>query len=133
MSLVSDGRPIDEQGQLSYVCKQGVLLHYFFFLRSFISSILISSLSFLSSILILSFPLFVRLFSFSPSLLLSFSPSFFPSVLLFFLSRSIFNSVVSLLLFSLSIFGIYIAPLQGNYSEPLPAQARAKIKVLRRL
>jgi len=30
----------------------------------------------------------------------------------------------------LSIYGIYIAPLQGNYSEALPAQARAKIKVL---
>jgi len=26
----------------------------------------------------------------------------------------------------LSIYGIYIAPLQGNYSEALPAQARAK-------
>src|SRR6218665_4083114 len=33
----------------------------------------------------------------------------------------------------LSIYGIYIAPLQGNYSEALPAQARAKRKVLRRL
>ena len=31
----------------------------------------------------------------------------------------------------LSIYGIYIALLQGNYSEALPAQARAKIKVLR--
>src|SRR6218665_1653744 len=31
---------------------------------------------------------------------------------------------------NLSIYGIYIAPLQGNYSEALPAQARAKIKVL---
>jgi len=30
----------------------------------------------------------------------------------------------------LSIYGIYIAPLQGNYSEALPAQARAKWKVL---
>ena len=29
----------------------------------------------------------------------------------------------------LSIYGIYIAPLQGNYSEALPAQARAKRKV----
>jgi len=28
----------------------------------------------------------------------------------------------------LSNYGIYIAPLQGNYSEALPAQARAKIK-----
>ena len=27
-----------------------------------------------------------------------------------------------------SIYGIYIAPLQGNYSEALPAQARAKGK-----
>jgi len=27
-------------------------------------------------------------------------------------------------------YGIYIAPLQGNYSEALPANARAKIKVL---
>jgi len=26
----------------------------------------------------------------------------------------------------LSIYGIYIALLQGNYSEALPAQARAK-------
>src|SRR6218665_2334151 len=33
--------------------------------------------------------------------------------------------------FYLSIYEIYIAPLQGNYSEALPAQARAKIKVLR--
>ena len=33
----------------------------------------------------------------------------------------------------ISIYGIYIAPLQGNYSEALPAQARAKRKVLRRL
>ena len=33
----------------------------------------------------------------------------------------------------LSIYGIYIAPLRGNYSEALPAQARAKRKVLRRL
>ena len=33
----------------------------------------------------------------------------------------------------LSIYEIYIAPLQGNYSEALPAQARAKIKVLRSL
>ena len=33
----------------------------------------------------------------------------------------------------LSIYGIYIALLQGNYSEALPAQARAKIKVLRSL
>ena len=31
----------------------------------------------------------------------------------------------------LSIYGIYIVPLQGNYSEALPAKARAKIKVLR--
>src|SRR6218665_3733022 len=31
----------------------------------------------------------------------------------------------------LSIYEIYIAPLQGNYSEALPSQARAKIKVLR--
>src|SRR6218665_1035303 len=30
--------------------------------------------------------------------------------------------------FYLSIYGIYIAPLQGNYSEALPAQARAKRK-----
>jgi len=28
--------------------------------------------------------------------------------------------------YSLSIYGIYIAPLQGNYSEVLAAQARAK-------
>src|SRR6218665_182068 len=33
----------------------------------------------------------------------------------------------------LSIYEIYIAPLQGNYSEALSAQARAKIKVLRSL
>src|SRR6218665_498055 len=33
----------------------------------------------------------------------------------------------------LSIYGMYIALLQGNYSEALPAQARAKIKVLRSL
>jgi len=33
----------------------------------------------------------------------------------------------------LSIYRIYIAPLQGNYSEALPTQARAKRKVLRRL
>jgi len=32
--------------------------------------------------------------------------------------------------FYLSVYEIYIAPLQGNYSEALPAQARAKIKVL---
>ena len=32
-----------------------------------------------------------------------------------------------------SVYGIYIAPLQGNYSEALPAQARAKRKVLRKL
>src|SRR6218665_1055090 len=34
---------------------------------------------------------------------------------------------------NLSIYGIYIAPLKGNYSEALPAQARAKRKALRRL
>src|SRR6218665_2446993 len=28
--------------------------------------------------------------------------------------------------FYLSIYGIYIAPLQGNYSEALPAQSRTK-------
>jgi len=33
----------------------------------------------------------------------------------------------------LSICEIYIVPLQGNYSEALTAQARAKIKVLRSL
>src|SRR6218665_2205924 len=33
----------------------------------------------------------------------------------------------------LSIYGIYIALLQANYSEAFPAQARAKIKVLRSL
>jgi len=32
-----------------------------------------------------------------------------------------------------SINEIYIAPLQGNYSEALPAQAWVKIKVLRNL
>jgi len=32
-----------------------------------------------------------------------------------------------------SIYRIYIAPLQGNYSEALPAQALAKRKVIRRL
>jgi len=37
------------------------------------------------------------------------------------------------LLLILSIYGIYIAPLQANYSEAFPAQARAKRKVLRRL
>ena len=31
----------------------------------------------------------------------------------------------------LSIYEVYIMPLQGNYPEALPAQARAKIKVLR--
>jgi len=31
--------------------------------------------------------------------------------------------------FYISIYGIYIAPLKGNYSEALPAQARAKRKV----
>jgi len=31
------------------------------------------------------------------------------------------------------MYGIYIVPLQGNYSEALPAQARAKITVLRSL
>jgi len=31
----------------------------------------------------------------------------------------------------LSIYEIYIAPLQGNYLGALPAQARAKIKVLK--
>ena len=34
---------------------------------------------------------------------------------------------------SISIYKIYIAPLQGNYSEALPTQAQAKIKVLRSL
>ena len=38
-----------------------------------------------------------------------------------------------ILAFYISIYGIYIAPLQGNYSEALPDQARAKRKVLRRL
>ena len=33
----------------------------------------------------------------------------------------------------LSIYEIYIAPLQGYYSEAIPAQARAQRKVLRRL
>jgi len=33
----------------------------------------------------------------------------------------------------LSIYEIYIVPLKGNYSEALPAQARVKIEVLRRL
>src|SRR6218665_16960 len=32
--------------------------------------------------------------------------------------------------FYLSIYGIYIAPLQGNYSEALPAQARGKMEGL---
>jgi len=36
-------------------------------------------------------------------------------------------------LIHLSICGIYIALLQGNYSEALPAQACAKRKVLGRL
>ena len=31
---------------------------------------------------------------------------------------------------TLSIYEIYLAPLQGNYSEALPAQAWVKIKVL---
>ena len=35
--------------------------------------------------------------------------------------------------FYLSIYEIYIAPLQGNYLEVLPARARVKIKVLRSL
>src|SRR6218665_755929 len=34
---------------------------------------------------------------------------------------------------NLSIYGIYIAPLQGNYSEALSAQAWPKIKILRSL
>jgi len=33
--------------------------------------------------------------------------------------------------FYLSIYGIYIAPLQSNYSEALPAQARTKISGFR--
>ena len=33
----------------------------------------------------------------------------------------------------LSIYGIYIAPLQGNYSEALPAQAQVKIKGFKEL
>jgi len=33
----------------------------------------------------------------------------------------------------LSIYEIYITPLQGNYSEAPPAQCRAKIKVVRSL
>jgi len=41
------------------------------------------------------------------------------------------GSVASSVPIYLSIYEIYIAPLQGNYSEALPAQARAKIKVLR--
>src|SRR6218665_1291085 len=44
-----------------------------------------------------------------------------------------FSSSVRWSTIYLSIYGIYIAPLQGNYSEAIPAQARAKIKVLRRL
>jgi len=40
-----------------------------------------------------------------------------------------YNYVLQYLSIYLSIYGIYIAPLQGNYSEALPAQARAKIKV----
>jgi len=32
-----------------------------------------------------------------------------------------------------SIYGIYIAPLQGNYSEALPAQAQVKIKGFKEL
>ena len=40
------------------------------------------------------------------------------------------DEVTEVYLSYLSIYGIYIAPLQGNYSETLPAQARAKIKVL---
>ena len=34
----------------------------------------------------------------------------------------------SVLIVYLSIYGIYIAPLQGNYLEALPAQARATNK-----
>ena len=33
----------------------------------------------------------------------------------------------------LSVYGTYITPLQGNYSEALPAQARTKRKVLSKL
>ena len=46
------------------------------------------------------------------------------------LALHVFPKILSIYL---SIYEIYIAPLQGNYSEALPAQARAKIKVLRSL
>ena len=42
-----------------------------------------------------------------------------------------YNTTLSIYL-SISIYRIYIAPLQGNCSEALPAQAWAKWKVLRR-
>src|SRR6218665_17246 len=45
-------------------------------------------------------------------------------------NRGYTNYILSIYL---SIYRIYIEPLQGNYSEALPAQARAKGKVLRRL
>jgi len=35
------------------------------------------------------------------------------------------------LMFSNSIYGIYIAPLQGNCSEALPAQAQAMVFVVK--
>jgi len=44
-----------------------------------------------------------------------------------------FLRVIFTIIASLSIYEIYIAPLQGNYSEALPAHAQAKIKVLRSL
>src|SRR6218665_2910938 len=56
-------------------------------------------------------------------LLVSIDSDFF--IIDFELGKSIVLSSIYL-----SIYGIYIALLQGNYSEALPAQARAKIKVL---
>ena len=55
--------------------------------------------------------------------------------ILFYKQNVAIQNIAALILLSiyLSIYGIYIAPLQGNYSGAFPAQARAKRKVLRGL
>ena len=60
--------------------------------------------------------------------------SFFDAALVYELNkRKAWWKTYYLMYLSISIYGIYIAPFQGNFSEALPAQARAKRKVLRRL
>src|SRR6218665_522674 len=58
---------------------------------------------------------------------------FQPRHCVFYASQSAPAPIGILLTFYLIIYQLIIAPLQGNYSEALPAQARTKRRVLRSL